>query len=241
MLGALIALLWVQAFQSLTTNPSDSGNQSLGSPILTKSGWVFNRDIHSLEAIARFLRFKEADGTKRIFVTSTTHNGNLWWVSWADTICQNTANSQSLGWNWNAFLSDSTSNFITRYTTDNTKYIYVNLLWYPIFTGWLPWLFQSSWDRRSAADFLTYNNLTTESSTRVENATYWTSTGVNGMNINTHHCTNWTASASVNWYRWYNSPQSFIDAVWNPTSLQAFYYYSTAVCSGTYRLLCIER
>ncbi len=245
MLWALAALLWVQAFQSLTTNPSNSGNQSLGSPILTKNGWTFNRDVHSLEAIARFLWVGSATGYKRVFVTATTYGGNLGGVTWADNICQTAANNQSLGWNWTALLSDNTSNFITRYGTDHTKYLYTNLLWFPVFTSGVPGILQNGSYRRSVSDFLTYNTLTNENSVMVLNPIYWSSTTHDGVFVGSHHCNNWSNN-TTSYYGYYafNNPTtgpSAIDAVGNPTYFTNFYYYSTYSCNNAVRLLCIEK
>lgn len=247
MLWALAALLWVQAFQSLTSNPSTSGNQSLGSPILTKNGWTFNRDVHSLEAIARFLWVGSATGYKRVFVTSTTYNGNLWWISGADNICQTVANGQSLGWNWTALLSDNTSNFITRYGTDHTKYLYTNLLWFPVFTSGVPGILQNGSYRRSVSDFLTYNTLTNENSVMVLNPIYWSSTTPDGLFAwTTQHCSNWISNSSSHYgYYGFNNPNSAspnaIDAVGNPTYFNYFYYYTVYTCNNLARLLCVEK
>lgn len=242
MLWALAALLWAQAFQSLTSNPSTSGNQSLGSPILSKNGGTFNRDVHSLEAIARFLWVGAATGYKRVFVTSTAYTGNLGWVTGADNICQTIANNQSLWGNWVALLSDNTSNFITRYTTDHTKFLYTNLLWQPIFTSWYPGFFQNIYYKKSIADFFTYNALTNESSVLVPNPYYWSSTNPDWISLSSHYCNNWSnATASYYWYYWFNYPNFSPDAVWNPTVATNFYYYTTAACNANYRLLCIEK
>lgn len=240
-LGWCAALLGVFAFQSLTTNPSNSGNQSLGSPILTKNGGTFNRDTQSLEAIARFLWIGGVTGYKRVFVTAATYNWNLWWVTGGDNICQTVANSQSLWWSWTALLSDPTSNFITRYGTDNTKYLYINLLWQPFFTSWLPGFFQNSWYRKNAWDFLTYNNLTNEAWVTIQNPQYWSSTNVNGDFVWSYHCLNWSVGTSNTWYYWYNIPNIGIDAVWNPSNFNYLYYYSTSSCTALYRLLCVEK
>jgi len=69
MLGAIAALMGVQAFQQLSTTPSNPGNQSLSSPMLSKSGSVFNRNYHSLEAIANALGLPSEGSGKRVFVT----------------------------------------------------------------------------------------------------------------------------------------------------------------------------
>jgi len=52
---------------------------------------------------------------KRAFVSSgATYTGNLGGISGADAICQGLANGASLGGNWKAFLSTSTTNAIDR-------------------------------------------------------------------------------------------------------------------------------
>jgi prepilin-type N-terminal cleavage/methylation domain-containing protein len=53
---------------------------------------------------------------KRVFITSTTYNGNLGGLSGADAKCQERANAASLGGTWKAWLSDSTSSPSTRFT-----------------------------------------------------------------------------------------------------------------------------
>lgn len=239
MLWWIAALLWVQAFQWLSTNPNDTWNQSLSSPILTTVWWVFNRNTQSLEAIAKFLWIGWATWTKRVFLTKATYNWNLWWVAWADAKCQSVANWASLWGNWKAFISDSTSNFVDRYTLDNTKYLYTNLWWQPIFTSWLPGFYQVS-NRKNAWDFLTYNNLTYEDKSIVSStAMYWSNNETSGKNYSSSNCTNWTLASWWAWYYWYLN-YTWIDAVWNPANLYMFYYYSTYNCRTTAPLLCVE-
>ncbi|MBW7954818.1 hypothetical protein H3C61_03320 [Candidatus Gracilibacteria bacterium] len=239
MLGGIAALLGVQAFQGLSTNPNDTGNQSLSSPILTTVGGVFNRNTQSLEAIAKFLGIGGATGTKRVFLTKATYNGNLGGVAGADAKCQSVANGASLGGNWKAFISDSTSNFVDRYTLDNTKYLYTNLGGQPIFTSGLPGFYQVS-NRKNAGDFLTYNNLTYEDKSIVSStAMYWSNNETSGKNYSSSNCTNWTlASGGAGYYGYLN--YTGIDAVGNPANLYMFYYYSTYNCRTTAPLLCVE-
>ncbi len=52
--------------------------------------------------------------SKRAFVTSTLHTGNLGGLSGADAICQSRADAALLGGSWIAWLSTSTVNAITR-------------------------------------------------------------------------------------------------------------------------------
>ncbi len=238
-LGWFAAFLGVFAFQSLTTNPSNSGNQSLGSPILTKSGGTFNRDIHSLEAIARFLWVWYSQGIKRMFITSQTYNGNLWWLSGADEKCQTAANSASLWGNWVAMLTDGTNNFTTRYP-NSEKYYYVNLLEQPIFTNGLPWVLNKISQRKNASDYMSFNNITYENKVLILNASkqIWSNMMENWDIVATNHCTWWTTT-SWNGYYWWAS-YSTIDGIWNPTSLSLFYNHSYSACTTLYSLRCIE-
>lgn len=53
--------------------------------------------------------------SKRAFATSSSnHTGNLGGIAGADNICQNLANAASLGGNWKAFLSTSTTAAVNR-------------------------------------------------------------------------------------------------------------------------------
>lgn len=238
-LGWFVAFLWVFAFQSLTSNPSDSGNQSLGSPILTKIWGTFNRDVHSLEAIARFLWVGYTQGVKRMFITTQTYNGNLWWLSGADEKCQAVANSGTLWGNWIAMLTDGTNNFNTRYP-DSEKYYYVNLFGQPIFTNGLPWILNKISQRKSPSDYTTFNNITYENKVFIPHASkqIWSNISENWDTISSNHCTWWTTTTG-NGYYWWNS-YGPIDAVWNPTSLTLFYSHSVSACTTLYSLRCIE-
>lgn len=52
-LGIAIAITTVVAFQSLTTTPSDSGFQSAGSPLFTRTGGTYDRETNSLEVLGK--------------------------------------------------------------------------------------------------------------------------------------------------------------------------------------------
>lgn len=82
-MGVGIALLGAYAFQTMSpSTPSvagvlDSNNSSKNAPMLTKSGGTFNRDWHSLEAIANALGLPSVGLGKKIFVTRQRWQGNL--------------------------------------------------------------------------------------------------------------------------------------------------------------------
>lgn len=63
---------------------------------------------------------------KRVFVTSTTYNGNLGGLTGADTKCQERANAASLGGTWKAWLSDSLTSVSSRLNHSSVPYKLLN-------------------------------------------------------------------------------------------------------------------
>lgn len=55
-----------------------------------------------------------AASSKKVFVTSTTYNGNLGGLSGADAKCQDRANAANLGGTWKAWISTGLVNALTR-------------------------------------------------------------------------------------------------------------------------------
>jgi len=86
----IITILWVSAFESLTTTPWSTGNQSLGSQILSKlpSGG-FNRSTDSLQAIRQKLDTLPTTWwwVRWAGYTTNSYNWNLWWLKWANIKC----------------------------------------------------------------------------------------------------------------------------------------------------------
>lgn len=62
----------------------------------------------------------------RVFVTSTTYNGNLGGLTGADSQCQLKANTVNLGGNWKAWLSDDTTSVASRFVHNNQPYKLIN-------------------------------------------------------------------------------------------------------------------
>ena len=63
---------------------------------------------------------------KRVFLSSTTTNGDMNGISGADSFCQSLADSASLGGTWNAWLSDSTTSVSSRFTQSSDPYVFVD-------------------------------------------------------------------------------------------------------------------
>lgn len=62
------------------------------------------------------------DGQHRIFVSSSTHNGNLGGISGADSICASLASSAGLELTYKAFIGDSTNKLLNRFSLSGSVY-----------------------------------------------------------------------------------------------------------------------
>ncbi len=229
-LGWCAALLGVFAFQSLTTNPSNSGNQSLGSPMLSKSGSIFNRNYHSLEAIANALGLPSEGSGKKIFVTRQRWQWNLGWLSGADAKCQAAADARSLGGTWKAILSDASTDAISRLTPAQTIFnihgeiIAYNPLWKWLFEQWKAKTnsaqYEIRWPLITDEYWVYYPTATTSpyQSTSIVSGEYihfWSFTSRDGIRLTSspwNVCTNWTiinASTSYSYHWALNIASSF--------------------------------
>ncbi len=72
--------------------------------------------------------------SKRIFITSTKYDGDLWGVDWADAKCQARADAGSLWWTWKATVSIGGTLLEDR-IADNWDYL-VDLKWHFIADYW---------------------------------------------------------------------------------------------------------
>lgn len=64
--------------------------------------------------------------SKRVFVTSSTYNGNLGGLSGADAKCQTVASASKLGGTWKAWLSNSTTSAASRLVHVGVEYKLIN-------------------------------------------------------------------------------------------------------------------
>lgn len=158
--------------------------------------------------------------TKRVFVTSTFHNGNLGGLAGADNICQTRANAASLGGTWKAWLSSSTTSANSRLVNHTVDIIRIDNV--VVANGW--------------AD-LTDGNLDnpisiTELAGPVTNPiTVWTNTTDNGNIASTNnHCNNWTSTGSITGI--------LGQAI---TAGPGWSYVYSQHCIGEYHLYCFEQ
>ncbi len=246
MLGAIAALMGVQAFQQLSTTPSDAWNQSLSSPILSKVWGIFERDTMSLQAISESLGIKKTP--KIMFITSQTYNWGHWGLWGADAICQWLAdNAASLpavkGKRWMALLSDNNTPLKWRFPFLHSKI--VTPQWVTIFDNTtainyfirpdfgFPATFNNTWINSILIDkderWWTQTNKYVWTGTMVSWDTYRVNTAT------TNNCNNWTywTNAWTNLYYtslWYNYT----------TNNNQWLYYTTGDCQWPYHLYCLE-
>jgi hypothetical protein len=252
----IAVLLWVNAFQNMTTAPGTAGNQSLSAPMLSRSWSLFNREYHSLQAISESVEWWNNTWVKRSFLTVATYTWNLWWLAWADAKCQQQASTYNLWWTWIAVLWDNTKNFRTRFNerVRNNNYKVnqiVNIQWglisssnlpyggiptsYPSYYSFLDNSFLISslftWANTSAEIKQLYANWT---ATANGSWVYFWSWSADTWLVQTHTCDNWT-SVSVNGAAWWYLWQS-----WGATADYWYMYYTNPWCGSTYPLLCLE-
>lgn len=125
----------------------------------------------------------------RVFVTSTTYNGNLGGLAGADAKCQARASAANLGGIWKAWLSDSVTSAASRLNHSNNPYkrldgkIVANN-WVDLTDG-------------NLVNPIRVNEYGVEKETS-SNLQVWTNTKVDGSIIDTlNTCDNWTNSSTT--------------------------------------------
>lgn len=119
----------------------------------------------------------------RVFVTSTTYNGNLGGLAGADAKCQERANAANLGGTWKAWLSDSSTSATTR--------LYHSEIPYKRLDGTI---IANNW--ADLTDGSIQNKIMlSENQSFIQTAYSWTGTRANGeTDPNDPNCINWTSS-----------------------------------------------
>ncbi|MFT4040073.1 MAG: DUF1554 domain-containing protein [Thermomicrobiales bacterium] len=145
-------------------------------------------------------------GPCRVFVSSSTHTGNLGGLSGADTICQSLATTAGLTGTYKAWLSDDSQSPSTRFATSTGAYALVNGA-----------TIASSWADLTDGELAAPVAVTEQGAVLSDNALRsWTNTLANGTRggVFDVNCNGWTTgaadvsgdggqvtSASVNWTR----------------------------------------
>lgn len=165
----------------------------------------------------------------RVFVTSTTYNGNLGGLSGADAKCQTAASNANLGGTWKAWLSDNTASANSRLNHPTLPYKLLNGT-----------VIANNWTGLTGSALVHGIDIDESSRAVSSDSGVWTNTGSDGnlapwpyMSTPTY-CRNWTSSANA------SSDQSGIGltgrANYNWTNINI-----PQTCDKTYRLYCFEQ
>jgi hypothetical protein len=170
----------------------------------------------------------------RVFVTSTTYDGNLGGIAGADAKCQARADAASLGGTWKAMISDGSTDAIDRflYRTKPTFTVAGKLTWNPshqVILGGDSIAVYGSGSLPYGTGVIATAVRTTEFGTDPAAFLVWTGTKSDGTAA-ANHCLNWTTNSSGNNGHYGNA--SAKTSGWTYTS------YTT--CNNTYRLYCLE-
>lgn len=157
---------------------------------------------------------------RRVFVTSTTHTGNLGGLAGGDAICAARAQAASLGGTWRAWISNATESPRTRFTQSTTPYLRVDGV--QVAAGFADLTDNSLGNAIS----LTENGT---SSTATEVFTGTTGDGYPANSGNGLHCGNWMTE----------SGQAAVGA---SNGVNAFWSFTTmASCATARPLFCFEQ
>lgn len=161
---------------------------------------------------------------RRIFVTSSAHNGNLGGLAGADAICQTRATTAGLSGTFRAWLSDTTTSLASRINQYAGPY-------YRVDTGEQPGVYMLASDWNDLASGLNVFAIATdENGASSGSGTFaWTGTSTAGS-IVTPNCQNWTSSAAQESGR--RGWTSAADTQWSS--------HSESSCDTLHRLYCIE-
>lgn len=124
----------------------------------------------------------------RIFVTSSSFNGNLGGLSGANSLCNTAARGAGLSLNYSAILSTSSSDAETRLNITGNVFIFTDET--------TPQLVASSGVALWEANFNSLNSAVNRDELfNIVTANAWTGTGVEGRFIAGNGCDNWTSNS----------------------------------------------
>lgn len=164
--------------------------------------------------------------TKRVFVTSTTYNGNLGGLSGADAKCQARADIANLGGTWKAWLTDDQINAASRFSHNSGPYKLINGT-----------LIANNWLDLTDGSLQAAINIT-ELNQTMNSWGIWTNTQIDGtlMNYGSTSCSNWSSSTKGV----YGGLGSNIN-VSTPVTNSLWTWNSSDYCSNAYPLYCFEQ
>lgn len=160
----------------------------------------------------------------RIFISSSSYNGNLGGLSGADTKCQAAADTAKIGGTWKAWLSDGSVSASSRlnHGTDPYKLLNGNIV-------------AENWGDLTDGKLNTNITIDENKSVISGNARTWTNTNLLGEVVGNRNCSNWSAGGGYSWF----TPSGqignpyYTDLNWTNNN-----YLS---CNSVARLYCVEQ
>lgn len=159
--------------------------------------------------------------SKRVFVTSTTYNGNLGGLSGADAKCQTRANTTNLGGTWKAWLSSVTISASSRLQHNSGQYVLLNGT--IIANDWNELTTLTSGIIKSPINLNELNS-------QILSSDVWTNTHNDGYQGQYNDCNNWLDNSSSAYGGTGRSDQTF-----------SWTAYAARNCSTIARLYCFEQ
>ncbi|MCB9991211.1 MAG: hypothetical protein H6867_07495 [Rhodospirillales bacterium] len=192
------------------------------------SRWTDNGTASACSGLKRLYCFEQAPDPvgahKKIFITSSTWNGNLGGLSGANNKCQTAADNASLGGTYKAWITDTNSSNSPSNTFTQASIPYRRIDGYRIADNW-----------SDLTDGLLDNGIIIDETGAVRlDQEVWTNTTTSGTRTaggGNDTCFDWASGSSG------NSGQSgnnqFMDSKWTNETASA--------CNGAKRLICVEQ
>ena len=131
------------------------------------------------------------DGNHRIFVTSTSYNGNLGGISGANSTCATHASNAGLTKTYKALLSDSTADIVNNLQVSGSVYIFSDSSTRLLVVTAASDLWNS--DSQDLLNSIQYD----EKFNVLSSVTPWTGTDSDGtVALTGNHCSNWSSDGS---------------------------------------------
>jgi hypothetical protein len=158
----------------------------------------------------------------RVFVTSTTHNGNLGGLTGADDICQVRASAAGLPGTYKAWLSDNTSTPSTRFVQSTGPYRRIDGV-----------IVADNYADLTDGSLDAAINVTEIGATISADVETWTSTKFDGTRAASGNCDQWTSPLSGIFTATFGSATTS-NTTWTEKDL-------TSTCNEPRRLYCFQQ
>lgn len=168
----------------------------------------------------------------QVFVTSSTHTGDLGGITGADSICQNLADAANLMGSFKAWLSDSNTSPADSFTQNDGDYILTDTDGTVIATDWA-----NLTDGNLAIESTGIRYDETGTELQGDAGFVWTGTFEDGTTDGTQNCDDWNSDSAAIEGR--IGDPSDIGSAWSFLDIPGG--QADRFCSNTWRLYCFEQ